>query len=129
MPGVAGVAQLVEQWFCKPQVGGSTPSAGTSALIFAVSRSLNGGSMMRSHMSTFGCSWIICNLSKPVVQLRGSTIELSQALVASKSGRTPGRTGDRSTRRCQWKGHLAVALLCCCYAASSSEGDGREFKF
>lgn len=29
MPAVAGVAQLVEQWFCKPQVGGSTPSAGT----------------------------------------------------------------------------------------------------
>ena len=30
MPAVAGVAQLVEQWFCKPQVGGSTPSAGTT---------------------------------------------------------------------------------------------------
>ena len=30
MPAVAGVAQLVEQWFCKPQVGGSTPSAGTN---------------------------------------------------------------------------------------------------
>ncbi len=29
MPAVAGVAQLVEQWFCKPQVGGSIPSAGT----------------------------------------------------------------------------------------------------
>jgi hypothetical protein len=29
MPAGAGVAQLVEQWFCKPQVGGSTPSAGT----------------------------------------------------------------------------------------------------
>src|SRR5262245_43553715 len=31
MPAVAGVAQLVEQWFCKPQVGGSTPSAGTKS--------------------------------------------------------------------------------------------------
>src|SRR5262245_8347813 len=30
MPASAGVAQLVEQWFCKPQVGGSTPSAGTT---------------------------------------------------------------------------------------------------
>ena len=30
MPAVAGVAQLVEQWFCKPQVGGSTPSVGTT---------------------------------------------------------------------------------------------------
>jgi hypothetical protein len=30
MPAGAGVAQLVEQWFCKPQVGGSTPSAGTN---------------------------------------------------------------------------------------------------
>ncbi len=30
MPAAAGVAQLVEQWFCKPQVGGSTPSAGTT---------------------------------------------------------------------------------------------------
>ena len=29
MPAVAGVAQLVEQWFCKPQVGGSNPSVGT----------------------------------------------------------------------------------------------------
>ncbi len=31
MPAVAGVAQLVEQWFCKPQVGGSSPSAGTTS--------------------------------------------------------------------------------------------------
>ena len=30
MPAVAGVAQLVEQWFCKPQVGGSSPSAGAT---------------------------------------------------------------------------------------------------
>ena len=30
LPDHAGVAQLVEQWFCKPQVGGSSPSAGTS---------------------------------------------------------------------------------------------------
>ena len=33
MPAVAGVAQLVEQWFCKPQVGGSIPSAGTKAIL------------------------------------------------------------------------------------------------
>lgn len=25
----AGLAQLVEQWFCKPKVGGSSPSTGT----------------------------------------------------------------------------------------------------
>ena len=35
MPAVAGVAQLVEQWFCKPQVGGSSPSAGTTRLAMA----------------------------------------------------------------------------------------------
>ena len=27
---VAGLAQLVERWFCKPDVGGSSPSAGTA---------------------------------------------------------------------------------------------------
>ncbi len=26
----AGIAQMVEQWFCKPQVAGSIPAAGTS---------------------------------------------------------------------------------------------------
>jgi hypothetical protein len=25
----AGIAQMVEQWFCKPQVAGSIPAAGT----------------------------------------------------------------------------------------------------
>ena len=29
----AGLAQMVEQWFCKPKVAGSSPASGTNDLI------------------------------------------------------------------------------------------------
>ena len=32
LPRYAGIAQLVEQWFCKPWVGGSNPLPGSTVI-------------------------------------------------------------------------------------------------
>jgi hypothetical protein len=44
--GNAGLAQLVEQRFCKPKVAGSIPATGTTIPIFACNRGRHNGVAM-----------------------------------------------------------------------------------